>query len=127
MQKKFEERIKETLGGALIAGRNLQSLQVNVGYRCNMACRHCHVVAGPDRSEIMSKDTVDQVLTVLKKYDIRMLDITGGAPELNPNFTYFITEAKKAGCHIVARSNLTVFFEKAMNICLNSILNTTLK
>jgi radical SAM/Cys-rich protein len=111
MQKKFEERIEETLGCPLTAG-DLQVLQVNVGYRCNMACRHCHVVAGPDRSEVMEKDTVDQVLAVLKKYDIRTLDITGGAPELNPHFTYFITEAKKAGCHIIARSNLTVFFER---------------
>ena len=111
MQKKFEEKIKETLGRPLTAG-DLQNLQVNVGYRCNMACRHCHLAAGPNRSEVMAKDTVDQVLTVLKKYDIRMLDITGGAPELNPHFTYFVTEAKKTGCHIVARSNLTVFFEK---------------
>ena len=111
MQKKFKERIEETLGGPLTAG-DLQSLQVNVGYRCNMACRHCHVAAGPNRAEVMEKATVDQVLTVLKKYDIRILDITGGAPELNPHFAYFVTEAKKAGCHIVARSNLTVFFEK---------------
>jgi len=111
MQKKFEERIGETLGGPLTAG-GLQILQVNVGYRCNMACRHCHVAAGPDRSESMEKDTVDSVLAVLKKYHIRTLDITGGAPELNPHFTYFVTEAKKAGCHITARSNLTVFYEK---------------
>ena len=111
MQKKFEEKIEETLGGPL-AAKDLRALQVNVGYRCNMACRHCHVVAGPNRSEVMEKDTVDQVLAVLKKYDIKTLDITGGAPELNPHFTYFVTEAKKAGCHIIARSNLTVFFEK---------------
>jgi radical SAM/Cys-rich protein len=111
MQKKFEERIEETLGDTLTAG-DLRLLQVNVGYRCNMACRHCHVVAGPNRSEVMEKDTVDQILAVLKKYDIKTLDITGGAPELNPHFTYFVTEAKKADCHIVARSNLTVFFEK---------------
>ena len=111
MQKKFEERIEETLGGTLTVG-DLQILQVNVGYRCNMACRHCHVVAGPNRSEVMEKDTIDQVLAVLKKYDIKTLDITGGAPELNPHFDYFVREAKEAGCHIVARSNLTVFFEK---------------
>jgi radical SAM/Cys-rich protein len=109
--QKFKERIEETLGGPLTAG-DLQILQVNVGYRCNMACRHCHVVAGPNRSEVMEKDTVDEVLAVLKKFDIKTLDITGGAPELNPHFTYFAAEAKKAGCHIIARSNLTVFFEK---------------
>ncbi|MFZ2198716.1 MAG: arsenosugar biosynthesis radical SAM (seleno)protein ArsS [Thermodesulfovibrionales bacterium] len=111
MQKKFEERIEKTLGGPLTAG-DLRVLQVNVGYRCNMACRHCHVVAGPNRSEVMEKDTVDQVLAVLKKYDIKSLDLTGGAPELNPHFTYFVTEARKTGCHIIARSNLTVLFEK---------------
>jgi len=111
MQTKFEERIEKTLGGPLTAG-DLHVLQVNVGYRCNMACRHCHVVAGPNRSEVMEKDTVDQVLAVLNKYDIKTLDLTGGAPELNPYFTYFVTEAKKAGCHIIARSNLTIFFEK---------------
>jgi radical SAM/Cys-rich protein len=111
MQKKFAERIEETLGGPLTA-RDLQVLQVNVGYRCNMACRHCHVVAGPDRSEVMEKETVDQVLAVVNKYDIKTLDITGGAPELNPHFAYCVTEARKAGCHIIARSNLTVFFEK---------------
>jgi radical SAM/Cys-rich protein len=111
MQKKFEERIEKTLGGPLTA-EDLHVLQVNVGYRCNMACRHCHVVAGPNRSEVMEKETVDQVLAVLKKYDIKSLDLTGGAPELNPHFTYFVTEARKTGCHITARSNLTVFFEK---------------
>lgn len=111
MQKKFEKRTEETLGGPLTA-EDLQILQVNVGYRCNMVCKHCHVAAGPNRSEIMEKETVDQVLAVLKKYNIKTLDITGGAPELNPHFTYFVTEAKKAGCHIIARSNLTVFFEK---------------
>ena len=111
MQKKFEERTEETLGGPLTAG-DLRILQVNVGYRCNMACKHCHVVAGPNRSEVMEKDTVDQVLAVLKKYDIKTLDLTGGAPELNPHFTYFVSEAKKTGCHVIARSNLTVFFEK---------------
>lgn len=109
--QKFGEKIEEALGSPLTAG-DLQILQVNVGYRCNMTCRHCHVVAGPDRAEVMEKDTVEQVLDVLKKYDIKTLDITGGAPELNPHFTYFVTETKKAGCHIIARSNLTVFFEK---------------
>ncbi len=77
-----------------------------------MACRHCHVAAGPDRPEVMEKDAIEQVLAVLKRYDIKTLDIIGGAQELKPHFTYFVTEAKKAGCHIIARSNLIVFFEK---------------
>ena len=73
MQKKFEERTEETLGGPLTAG-DLQILQVNVGYKCNMVCKHCHVAAGPNRSEIMEKDTADQVLAVLKKYNIKTLE-----------------------------------------------------
>jgi radical SAM/Cys-rich protein len=60
----------------------------------------------------MEKSTIDQILALLKKHDIRTLDITGGAPELNPHFTYFVMEAKKAGCHIIVRSNLTIFFEE---------------
>jgi len=111
MNLEFKKKIAETVGGSLSA-EALQILQVNVGYRCNMACKHCHVGAGPDRSEMMEKDTVDQILAVLKKYDIRTLDITGGAPEMNPYFTYFVTEAKREGCHIIVHSNLTIFFEK---------------
>ena len=68
--------------------------------------------AGPDRSEVMGKETVDQVINVLKEHAIQTLDITGGAPELNPHFTWFVTEAGKTGCHIIVRSNLTIFFEK---------------
>ncbi|MBI5101152.1 MAG: arsenosugar biosynthesis radical SAM protein ArsS [Nitrospirae bacterium] len=111
MPKKFETRVEETLGAPLSAV-DLLSLQVNMGYRCNMSCRHCHVSAGPGRMEIMGEETVEQVLFALKRYAVRTLDITGGAPELNPHFSYLVAEAKKAGCHIVARTNLTVFFEK---------------
>lgn len=74
MQIKFENRIEETLGGPLTAGE-LQVFQVNAGYRCNMVCRHSHVVAGPNRSEVMEKDTVAQVLAVPGKYDIKTLDL----------------------------------------------------
>jgi len=111
MNLEFKKKITETVGAPLTA-LGLRALQVNVGYRCNMACKHCHIGAGPGRSEVMEKDTIDQILAVLKKHDIRTIDITGGAPELNPHFTYFVTEAKKAGCHVIVRSNLTVFFEK---------------
>jgi len=107
----FKKKITETIGGSLSA-EALQILQVNVGYTCNMSCKHCHVGASPNRSEVMEKDTVDQILAVLKKHDKQTLDITGGAPELNPHFTYFVTEAKKTGCHVIVRSNLTIFFEK---------------
>lgn len=113
MNLQFKKRITETVGTPLTA-LELRVIQVNVGYRCNMACKHCHVDAGPKRSEVMGKDTIDEILATLKNHDLRTLDITGGAPELNPHFLYFVMEAKKAGCHIIARSNLTVFFEKGL-------------
>lgn len=103
----FKKRVSEVLKAPLTAS-GLQSLQVNLGYRCNMACQHCHVSAGPDRSEVMAKETVDQILAVLKEFEVRTLDITGGAPELNPNFVFLAQEAKKLGCHVIIRSNLTV-------------------
>jgi len=111
MITEFADKAYEVLQAPLLSA-GVQSLQVNVGYSCNMACRHCHVNAGPDRPEMMDKITVDQVLSVLNKHDIPTLDITGGAPELNPHFNYFVTSAKEAGCHVIVRSNLTIFFEK---------------
>ncbi|OGW25003.1 MAG: hypothetical protein A2X59_02430 [Nitrospirae bacterium GWC2_42_7] len=107
----FKNKISEVLQNSLNS-IEIERLQDNVGYRCNMACKHCHVSAGPGRTEMMEKDIVDQVLDVLKKHEIRTLDITGGAPEMNPHFTYLVTAAKKEGCHVIVRSNLTIFFEK---------------
>ncbi|HXG86278.1 MAG TPA: arsenosugar biosynthesis radical SAM (seleno)protein ArsS, partial [Pyrinomonadaceae bacterium] len=97
-------------------GLNLRSgeieiLQVNVGKLCNQACKHCHVDASPKRTEIMSRETIEACLDVLRKYKIPTLDITGGAPEMIPDFRYFVTEAKKAGAKVIVRHNLTVMFE----------------
>jgi radical SAM/Cys-rich protein len=86
----------------------IEVLQVNLGKLCNQTCRHCHVDAGPDRREIMDRETVDQCLDVLRRSDIPTLDITGGAPELNPNFRYLVEEACKLGRRIIDRSNLTI-------------------
>ncbi len=84
-------------------------LQVNVGKLCNMTCQHCHVDAGPDRKdENMDRATVDQCLAAIKSSGIKTLDLTGGAPEMNANFRYFVTEAKKLGCHVIDRCNLTI-------------------
>lgn len=107
----FKDKVSGVLKAPLVSA-GLQSLQVNVGYRCNMACKHCHVNAGPNRSEVMKKDTVDHIIARLKKHEIQTLDITGGAPELNPHFTYLVTGAKEAGCHVIVHSNLTIFFER---------------
>ena len=109
----FRDTVRSVHSGPLIA-RGLKVLQVNLGYRCNMACRHCHVSAGPDRSESMSRNTVDAVLRVLLKNPIETLDITGGAPELNPHFRTLVAEARKGGKRVIARTNLTIFFEQGM-------------
>ncbi len=89
----------------------LSTLMVNLGRRCNQACQHCHVDAGPDRTEEMTRETVDHVLSALDRFNIETLDITGGAPELNPHFRYLAREATRLGCRVVDRCNLTIFFE----------------
>jgi radical SAM/Cys-rich protein len=82
--------------------------QMNVGKMCNQTCKHCHVDAGPDRKEIMTKETMQTCLDILSEYDIPTLDITGGAPEMNPDFRWFVTEARKLSKHILVRCNLTI-------------------
>ncbi|CAN5224355.1 arsenosugar biosynthesis radical SAM protein ArsS [soil metagenome] len=100
------------LGGLSLRSHTIDTLQVNVGKLCNQACKHCHVDASPTRTEIMTRKTVDACLEVLRKYKIPTLDITGGAPELIPDFRYFITEARKMSAKIIVRHNLTVMFEE---------------
>ncbi|WP_196890743.1 arsenosugar biosynthesis radical SAM (seleno)protein ArsS [Aureivirga marina] len=87
----------------------LDIFQVNVGYMCNQVCSHCHVDAGPDRKEIMTKETMQLCLDVLKASGAKTLDLTGGAPEMNPNFRWFVEEAAKIGVEdFIVRSNLTI-------------------
>jgi radical SAM/Cys-rich protein len=92
----------------------LRVLQVNVGKRCNQACRHCHVDAGPTRTEIMTRRTAEEVVAAIRRLRPPVVDITGGAPELNPNFPYLVTEARAAGCRVIDRCNLTVFYVPGM-------------
>jgi len=86
----------------------LDTLQVNVGYRCNQSCVHCHVNAGPHRSEEMAGDVVDDVLAFLAQRRVATLDITGGAPELNPHFRRMVTSARAIGVRVIDRCNLTI-------------------
>lgn len=88
--------------------RELETLQVNLGYRCNQSCSHCHVDAGPKRTEMMDRETVDLVLRFLDARAIGSLDVTGGAPELNPHFRYLVSAARAAGVDVIDRCNLTV-------------------
>jgi radical SAM/Cys-rich protein len=89
----------------------LEVLQVNLGYLCNQQCLHCHVNAGPKRTEIMNHETVDDVLAFLSRSNVKTLDLTGGAPELNPHFHYLVEQAYAGGIHVMDRCNLTVLNE----------------
>ena len=110
---KFSEKVIKETARPLKA---LQSkiLQVNLGYRCNMSCKHCHVSGGITRPEVMDHDIAERVLAVLLSNPFEILDLTGGAPELNPSFRWIVREARKAGRHVIARTNLTIFYEQGM-------------
>lgn len=89
----------------------LDTLQVNLGYLCNLSCVHCHVNAGPTRTEQMDRETIDQVVALLDRAAIHTLDLTGGAPELNPHFRYLVRAARARGVRVIDRCNLTVLLE----------------
>jgi len=91
-----------------IRRKKLETLQVNLGYKCNQTCLHCHVNAGPTRTEMMSRETVSEVIAYLKVSGIKTVDITGGAPELNPHFRSLVLAARNLGVHVMDRCNLTV-------------------
>lgn len=104
----FSEKIKQSNQFPLRPSK-IEILQINVGYMCNQVCAHCHVDAGPDRKEIMTIETMQQILEVLKTTKVTTLDLTGGAPEMNPNFRWFVEEASKIGVKdFIVRSNLTI-------------------
>lgn len=104
----FKQKISET-GQFPLRAKKLEILQINLGYMCNQVCEHCHVDAGPDRKEIMTTETMLQCLEVIKSTGAHTLDLTGGAPEMNPNFRWFVDEAYKAGIKdFIVRSNLTI-------------------
>ena len=88
-----------------------ETLQVNLGYLCNLSCVHCHVNAGPNRTEQMDRETIDALLALLDRAAIHTLDLTGGAPELNPHFRYLVREARALDVHVIDRCNLTVLLE----------------
>ena len=92
----------------LLETQPIEVLQVNVGKLCNQTCAHCHVDAGPDRTEIMTHETAEQVIELLRRHPIPTLDITGGAPELNPSFRFLVEGAVQLGRRVIDRCNLTV-------------------
>lgn len=104
----FAKKLKE-INELPLRPNTLEILQVNVGYMCNQVCAHCHVDAGPDRKEIMTRETMGQILDVIKTTGAHTLDLTGGAPEMNPDFRWFVEQAAEAGIKdFIVRSNLTI-------------------
>jgi len=90
---------------------SLETLQVNLGYLCNQSCLHCHVNAGPTRKEIMTRETIDDILSYLAQSNVKNLDLTGGAPEMNPHFRDLVRGARTLGINVIDRCNLTILSE----------------
>ncbi len=105
----FDKKLAEH--GLELRATSVDTLQVNVGKLCNQACKHCHVDAGPARTEIMTRETAEAVVAAIDRFRFAAVDITGGAPELNPSFRYLVAEAVALGSHVIVRHNLTVTFE----------------
>ena len=99
------------LNGNGLKRRAVDVLQVNLGRYCNQACIHCHVEAGPTRKEMMSRENAEAVLSFVARTEIPTLDVTGGAPELHPDFDHLVSTARRLGRHVMDRCNLTVIFE----------------
>ncbi|KPK01327.1 MAG: hypothetical protein AMK71_06040 [Nitrospira bacterium SG8_35_4] len=110
----FDKKISEH-GFFPLAAENISTLQVNIGYKCNLRCTHCHVQASPERKEEMSLSTLSKVLDILKEHDsITTVDITGGSPELNPYFQYFVIACVDRGKNVIVRTNLAIYSEPGM-------------
>lgn len=108
----FARRLQDDGHGPLRAAPTLSTLQINVGKRCNQACRHCHVDAGPKRVELMDERTARRCMElVAASPDVTTVDITGGAPEMNPHFRYLVERSRELGRHVIDRCNLTILCE----------------
>lgn len=106
-QPRFKNKLKE-IDLFPLKPTGVEIFQMNVGYMCNMTCKHCHVDAGPDREEVMSKEIFEQCLQALEHSGAHTVDLTGGAPEMNPHFRWFVEEVSKLDKKIIVRSNLTI-------------------
>ena len=104
---RFKDKVA-TLGMFPLKPADIEIFQINVGKMCNQVCKHCHVDAGPDRKEIMTRETMELCLEILKTSAFKTVDLTGGAPEMNPDFRWFVEEIKALGKHIIVRCNLTI-------------------
>jgi radical SAM/Cys-rich protein len=105
----FAERVRQA--GIRLTQTGIDTVQINVGKRCNQACVHCHVDASPKRTEIMDQRTVELALELIRAARAQTVDVTGGAPELNPSFRFVVEQARHDGRHVIDRCNLAVLFE----------------
>ncbi len=103
----FSKKLNE-IGKMPLRSGALEILQINLGYMCNQVCEHCHVDAGPDRKEIMTKEIMNYCLKAIDTSEIHTVDLTGGAPEMNPHFKWFVEELSERGVKVIVRSNLTI-------------------
>jgi radical SAM/Cys-rich protein len=106
----FARRL-EHLGYPVLKAESLGTLQVNLGWRCNQACKHCHLRAGPHRPEQMERPTLDEIIRAVTRWSIPTVDLTGGSPELNPHYEYLVDHLHQLGTHILTRCNLTILLE----------------
>jgi len=114
VRSKFSDMV-QTVRQEPLTAAGMRVLQVNLGYRCNMSCLHCHASAGPDRPETMDRKNIEAVLRVVRENPIETLDITGGAPEMSPSFRMLVRETRKLRRRVIARTNLTIFSEPGMD------------
>lgn len=109
-ENRFSQRL--TTEGLELKKSNIEILQINLGKLCNLTCHHCHVEAGPNRTEIITKQSVEQLLKLAKELSVQTVDLTGGAPEMCPGFKDYVREFRKLGCKVIVRSNLTILVAK---------------
>ncbi len=103
--------------------KKLEILQLNLGYLCNLSCVHCHVNAGPKRTELMTRATIEQVIQFIRREQIKILDLTGGAPEMNPEFRYLVDAARNDGVRVIDRCNLTILEHPEFDDLANYLAN----
>lgn len=108
LRKEHADHLRDSGAGPMVS-TGIQTLQLNVGKLCNLVCRHCHVDAGPDRREVMTRAVMEQCLALLARTEIPTVDITGGAPEMVPDFRWLVEQCRALGRHVISRSNVTIF------------------
>jgi radical SAM/Cys-rich protein len=106
----FNKKINQG-NSTLLQANGIETLQLNTGKKCNLSCKHCHVDAGPDRTELMQKEIFLEALKIAIESNIDTIDITGGAPEINPNLEWFLNEASNSQKNLIVRSNLVILLE----------------